>query len=61
MTEIGSKRAKLDNVRRALPQPLFTTEQATAACLPCYVELFQQVKAEAHPKLATVIAEPHPE
>ena len=42
-------------------QPLFTTAQATTACLPYYVELFKQVKAEAHPHLATVIAEPHPE
>jgi 3beta-hydroxy-delta5-steroid dehydrogenase/steroid delta-isomerase len=28
-------------------QPLFTTEQAMAECLPYYVELFHQMKAAA--------------
>ncbi|BBY34647.1 steroid delta-isomerase [Mycolicibacter minnesotensis] len=42
-------------------QPLFTTEQAMADCLPYYKKLFEQVKAEAQPHLATVVAEPHPE
>ncbi|OMC03613.1 steroid delta-isomerase [Mycolicibacter heraklionensis] len=42
-------------------RPLFTTEQAMADCLPYYKELFERVKAEAHPHLATVVAEPHPE
>ncbi|HET9876574.1 MAG TPA: NAD-dependent epimerase/dehydratase family protein [Mycobacterium sp.] len=52
----------IDKARRDLGyQPLFTTEQATADCVPYYIELFKQVKAEAHPHLASVVAEPHPE
>ncbi|HEU4362785.1 MAG TPA: NAD-dependent epimerase/dehydratase family protein [Mycobacterium sp.] len=52
----------IDKARRDLGyQPLFTTEQAMADCLPYYTELFERVKAEAHPHLATVVAEPHPE
>lgn len=52
----------IDKARRELGyEPLFTTEQAMVDCLPYYCELFQQVKAEAHPHLATVVAEPHPE
>jgi 3beta-hydroxy-Delta5-steroid dehydrogenase / steroid Delta-isomerase len=42
-------------------RPLFTTEQAMAECLPYYKELFEQVKAAAHPHLATVVATPPPE
>ncbi|MGB3333929.1 MAG: NAD-dependent epimerase/dehydratase family protein [Mycobacterium sp.] len=42
-------------------QPLFTTEQAMADCMPYYKKLFEVVKAEANPHLATVVAEPHPE
>lgn len=42
-------------------RPLFTTEQAMVDCLPYYCALFERVKAEAHPHLATVVAEPHPE
>ena len=30
-------------------QPLFTTEQAMAACLPYYVDLFHQMKGAARP------------
>ncbi|MGB3895433.1 3-beta-hydroxysteroid dehydrogenase [Mycolicibacter sinensis] len=52
----------IDKARRDLGyQPLFTTAQAMVDCLPYYCELFQRVKAEAHPHLATVVAEPHPE
>ena len=52
----------IDKARRDLGyQPLFSTEQAMADCLPYYTKLFDQVKAEAHPHLATVVAEPHPE
>ncbi|AEF35056.1 MULTISPECIES: 3-beta-hydroxysteroid dehydrogenase [Mycolicibacter] len=52
----------IDKARRDLGyQPLFTTEQAMTDCLPYYKELFERVKAEAHPHLATVVAEPHPE
>lgn len=42
-------------------RPLFTTEQAMVDCLPYYKVLYEQIKAEAHPHLATVVAEPHPE
>lgn len=42
-------------------QPLFTTEQAMADCLPYYAELFQRVKAAAHPHAATLVAPPVPE
>lgn len=52
----------IDKARRELGyQPQFTTEQAMADCLPYYTQLFERVKAEAHPHLATVVAEPHPE
>ncbi|MEO6795214.1 MAG: NAD-dependent epimerase/dehydratase family protein [Mycobacterium sp.] len=52
----------IDKARRDLGyQPLFTTEQATADCVPYYIELFQQVKAEAHPHLATLVIAPEPE
>jgi 3beta-hydroxy-Delta5-steroid dehydrogenase / steroid Delta-isomerase len=37
-------------------RPLFTTEQAMADCLPYYTELFDQMKADAHPHLAAVVA-----
>ena len=51
----------IDKARRDLGyQPLFTTEQATADCLPYYAELFSKVKAEAHPHLPAVTA-PEPE
>ncbi len=42
-------------------RPLFTTEQAMAECLPYYKDLFEQVKAEAKPHLASVVAAPPPE
>ncbi|MGH3564051.1 MAG: 3-beta-hydroxysteroid dehydrogenase, partial [Mycobacterium sp.] len=52
----------IDKARRDLGYaPLFTTEQATTDCLPYYIELFKQVKAEAHPHLATVVTVPEPE
>ena len=37
-------------------QPLFTTEQAMAECLPYYVELFDQMKAAAEPHAVAVVA-----
>jgi 3beta-hydroxy-delta5-steroid dehydrogenase/steroid delta-isomerase len=42
-------------------RPLFTTEQAMEECLPYYKDLFEQVKAEAKPHLASVVAAPPPE
>jgi 3beta-hydroxy-Delta5-steroid dehydrogenase / steroid Delta-isomerase len=42
-------------------RPLFTTEQAMAECLPYYCDLFEQVKAAAHPHLAAVVAAAAPE
>jgi 3beta-hydroxy-Delta5-steroid dehydrogenase / steroid Delta-isomerase len=40
-------------------QPLFTTEQAMAECLPYYVDLFHQMKSEAHePAVSVVTAAP---
>lgn len=39
-------------------EPLFTTEQAMADCMPYYTELFKEVQAEAHPHLATLVAPP---
>jgi 3beta-hydroxy-Delta5-steroid dehydrogenase / steroid Delta-isomerase len=33
-------------------QPLFTTEQAMADCLPYYVDLFHQMRSESEPVLA---------
>jgi 3beta-hydroxy-Delta5-steroid dehydrogenase / steroid Delta-isomerase len=38
-------------------QPLFTTEQAMAECLPYYVDLFHQMKSEATPHAVTLIKE----
>ena len=50
---LGVERIYLDNyfsiakAERDLGyQPLFTTEQAMAECLPYYVDLFNQMKAE---------------
>jgi 3beta-hydroxy-delta5-steroid dehydrogenase/steroid delta-isomerase len=40
-------------------QPLFTAEQAMAECLPYYVDLFHQMKAQAKPHAVTVITEEH--
>ena len=37
-------------------QPLFTTERALAECLPYYVDLFHQMKAESDTARARVIA-----
>ncbi len=37
-------------------RPLFTTEQAMVECLPYYTELFDQMKAEAHPAPVAVVA-----
>jgi len=37
-------------------RPLFTTAQAMAECLPYYKDLFEQIKAAAHPHLAAVVA-----
>jgi 3beta-hydroxy-Delta5-steroid dehydrogenase / steroid Delta-isomerase len=42
-------------------QPLLTTAQAMAECLSYYLDLFEQIKAAAHPQLATVVAAPPPE
>jgi 3beta-hydroxy-Delta5-steroid dehydrogenase / steroid Delta-isomerase len=42
-------------------KPLFTTEQAMAECLPYYCELFEEVKAAAHPHLTAVVAAAPPE
>jgi 3beta-hydroxy-Delta5-steroid dehydrogenase / steroid Delta-isomerase len=39
-------------------RPLFTTEQAMQECLPYYKDLFEHVKASAHPHLASVVAAP---
>ena len=40
-------------------RPLFTTEQAMAECLPYYVDLFHQMKAEAKPHAVSVLTEEH--
>ncbi len=37
-------------------RPLFTTEQAMVECLPYYIELFNQMKAAAHPAAVAVVA-----
>ncbi len=37
-------------------RPLFTTEQAMVECLPYYIELFNQMKAAAHPSPVAVVA-----
>jgi 3beta-hydroxy-Delta5-steroid dehydrogenase / steroid Delta-isomerase len=42
-------------------RPLFTTEQAMAECLPYYTELFDQMKADAHPHPVAVVAPAVPE
>jgi 3beta-hydroxy-Delta5-steroid dehydrogenase / steroid Delta-isomerase len=41
-------------------QPLFTTERAMAECLPYYVDLFHQMKAESdtEPAVAVTAAPP---
>jgi 3beta-hydroxy-Delta5-steroid dehydrogenase / steroid Delta-isomerase len=36
-------------------QPLFTTEQAMDDCLPYYVDLFHQMKSEAHEPVVSVV------
>src|SRR5215217_646569 len=36
-------------------QPLFTTEQAMTDCLPYYVDLFHQMKTEAHERAVSVV------
>src|SRR5215217_75918 len=36
-------------------QPLLTTEQAMADCLPYYVDLFHQMKTEAHERAVSVV------
>jgi 3beta-hydroxy-Delta5-steroid dehydrogenase / steroid Delta-isomerase len=36
-------------------QPLFTTDQAMAECLPYYVDLFHQMKGEAHERAVSVM------
>jgi len=36
-------------------QPLFTTERALAECLPYYVDLFHQMKGQAHEPAVNVI------
>jgi 3beta-hydroxy-Delta5-steroid dehydrogenase / steroid Delta-isomerase len=40
-------------------QPLFTTEQAMAECLPYYVDLFHQMKAESKPHAVSIVTEEH--
>ncbi|HUB55588.1 MAG TPA: NAD-dependent epimerase/dehydratase family protein [Mycobacterium sp.] len=42
-------------------RPLFTTKQAMADCLPYYIDLFEQVKATATPRVASVVAATPPE
>ena len=61
---LGVERLYLDNyfsigkAQRDLGyQPLFTTEQAMAECLPYYVDLFHQMKSEATPHAVTLITE----
>ena len=61
---LGVERLYLDNyfsigkAQRDLGyQPLFTTEQAMAECLPYYVDLFHQMKSEATPHAVTLIKE----
>jgi 3beta-hydroxy-Delta5-steroid dehydrogenase / steroid Delta-isomerase len=61
---LGVERLYLDNyfsiakAQRDLGyQPLFTTEQAMAECLPYYVDLFHQMKAETAKRPVTVITE----
>ena len=59
---LGVERLYLDNyfsiakAQRDLGyQPLFTTEQAMAECLPYYVDLFHQMKGQAHEPAVNVI------
>ncbi|WP_102144767.1 3-beta-hydroxysteroid dehydrogenase [Mycobacterium hubeiense] len=40
-------------------RPLYTTEQAMKECLPYYVDLFNQMKAAAHPHAVAVVTEEH--
>jgi 3beta-hydroxy-Delta5-steroid dehydrogenase / steroid Delta-isomerase len=42
-------------------QPLFTTEQAMADCLPYYVDLFHQMKGESHGSSVSVVTAAPPE
>jgi len=42
-------------------RPLFNTEQAMAECLSYYTELFDEMKAAAHPHLAAFVAPAVPE
>jgi 3beta-hydroxy-Delta5-steroid dehydrogenase / steroid Delta-isomerase len=62
---LGVERLYLDNyfsiakAQRELGyQPLFTTEQAMAECLPYYVDLFHQMKGETKASAVSVTAEP---
>ncbi|MCT7657233.1 3-beta-hydroxysteroid dehydrogenase [Mycobacterium deserti] len=65
---LGVERLYLDNyfsiakAKRDLGyEPLFTTEQAMAECLPYYVELFHQMKSEAEEPALSIAAAPPPE
>jgi 3beta-hydroxy-Delta5-steroid dehydrogenase / steroid Delta-isomerase len=65
---LGVERLYLDNyfsiakAQRDLGyQPLFTTEQAMADCLPYYVDLFHQMKSEAHEPAVSVVTATPPE
>jgi 3beta-hydroxy-delta5-steroid dehydrogenase/steroid delta-isomerase len=42
-------------------QPLFTTEQAMADCLPYYVDLFHQMKSETHGSSVSAVTAAPPE
>jgi 3beta-hydroxy-Delta5-steroid dehydrogenase / steroid Delta-isomerase len=62
---LGVERLYLDNyfsiakARRDLGyEPLFTTEQAMAECLPYYVDLFHQMKSEPKEPAVSVTAAP---
>jgi len=63
---LGVERLYLDNyfsiakAQRDLGyQPLFTTKQAMGECLPYYVDLFHQMKSEAHkPAVSVITASP---
>lgn len=61
---LGVERIYLDNyfsigkAKRDLGyEPLFTTDQAMAECLPYYVDLFNQMKAETTPHAVTLVTE----
>lgn len=65
---LGVERLYLDNyfsiakAQRDLGyQPLFTTEQAMADCLPYYVDLFHQMKGEAHEPAVSMVTVTPPE